>query len=261
MKSLIPFLKKFVRLYSQKEVMLWSAFLTYLTVLNIVPLMYALVFILSHILLHIPFMQFDVNSIQNALSNIIPSYSSIIVGYINLFLSKISGLEKINLIILMISSISLILTFIKSVRKVCDINSRVNIFKILILVIAMMIFMGISTTLVFIVNVIFKFFLTESIYNLFNAIVPFIVWLLIVFSLFYIMLNVKMKILLISSFITTILIFALKEILAIYFQFFVYNKIYGSISIIPALLFWLFLFWNVILTGFMLTKLLSDSDY
>ena len=258
MKSQIPFLKKFVRLYSQKEVMLWSAFLTYLTILNIVPLIYALIFILSHV----PFIQFKVNSIQNALSSIIPSYSANIVGYINLFLSKIGGLEKINLTILMISSISLILTFIKSVRKVCDINSRVNILKIVIFVIAIMVFMGISTTLILIVNVIFKFFLTASVYNyFFTAIVPFIVWFLLIFSLFYIMLNVKMKIMLISSFVTTILIFALKEILSIYFQFFIYNKIYGSISIIPALLFWLFLFWNVILIGFMLTKLLSDSSY
>ena len=257
MKFPISFLKKFVRLYSQKEVMLWSAFLTYLTILNIVPLIYALIFILSHV----PFVQFKVNSIQNALSSIIPSYSANIVGYINLFLSKIGGLEKINLTILMISSISLILTFIKSVRKVCDINSRVNILKIVIFVIAIMVFMGISTTLILIVNIIFKFFLTASVYNFFTAIVPFIIWFLLIFSLFYIMLNVKMKILLTSSFVTTILIFALKEILSIYFQFFIYNKIYGSISIIPALLFWLFLFWNVILMGFMLTKLLSDSDY
>ncbi len=256
MKFPTLFLKEFIKLYSQKEIMLWSAFLTYLTVLNIVPLIYAFIFILSHI----PFIQFKVNSVQDALSNIIPSYSDNIISYINLFLSKIGNLEKINLAILMVSSVSLILAFIKSVRKVCDIKSRTNILKIVIFVIVMMVFMVISTTLIFIVNVIFKFFLTASAYNLFTAAIPFIVWFSIIFSLFYIMLNVKIKILLISSFITAILVFALKEILAIYFQFFIYNKIYGSISIIPALLFWLFLFWNVILIGFMLTKLLSDRN-
>jgi len=37
-----------------------------------------------------------------------------------------------------------------------------------------------------------------------------------------------------------------------------YNVIYGSLSILPVILIWLFLFWNIVLFGIVMTRVIEE---
>ncbi len=248
--------KELVSSYTDKRILLWSAFLAYLSVLNMAPFMYFLILTATHI----PFVHLKLNDMSKFLSEIMPKYSGAFDRYIHMFLSNTKNMELINTLILLAAAFSLAKAFLSCVDDIWGVEKRKNIVKEGIRVlISMFIFsLAISLTLVF--SIVLPIFLPNIAYKLYQTFLPFLLWFTITTILFRISIrkSIKTKYLIVSSFTTTAMVFILKGMLAIYFKFFIYNKIYGSLSIVPTLLLWLFLFWNVILLGIAVAKLLSE---
>ncbi|WP_035586802.1 YhjD/YihY/BrkB family envelope integrity protein [Hippea jasoniae] len=246
------FIKRIAKLYSQRNVFLWSALLTYLTVLNIVPFFYFVLFLLSHM----PFVNRKIPYIKHTVVKIIPAYSNEILQYLNIFLSKISEMELLNAAIFSVSMLGLVLGFFKASKAILNIKEKTNPFKSLLFFVVNVILGGVAVSVAIALKIIIPLFLPHLGSLIYLKILPFIVWFLFLSFLF---LPIKpkstpLKKLFFVAFIITVAIFVLKLALTEYFSIFSYSKIYGMIAIVPSLLLWLFLLWNIILSGVMLLE-------
>ncbi len=250
MQYLIRFLKILFDEYKKENVILWSSFLTYLTVLNIVPFLYFIIFISSHI----PFVKSKIPVIKSTIIDIVPAYSYEILGYFNLFLENISRLELINTVILSFSIISLMGAFFSFANQVY--KKKRNIFRLMFSLIFAFILVGFVVSVMIAAKIVLPLFLPQFANALYTKLLPLFVWFIAILAIFYILKDkgISFKYVLLSSALTTVSIFILKFLLGIYFELFTYSKVYGVVAIVPAILLWLFLFWNIILLGIVLPK-------
>ncbi len=252
MSSPTQALKAFLDEYSKNNVVLWSSFLTYLTVLNVVPFFYFLIFISSHI----PFVESKIPTIKSSIIEIVPAYSDELLKYFDMFLNNISHLELINLAIFSISIFSLIGSFFKFANSVY--KNKVGILKLVFFFLIALILASVVVSVVIAAKVIMPMFLPELANAVYVKIVPLILWFVFIFTMFLIAKskNIPYFHIVISAFLTTLFIFFLKMLLGFYFGLFTYSKIYGAVAIIPTILLWLFLFWNILLSGLVLPKVI-----
>ncbi len=245
-------LKEALKLYNKKDGPIWSAFLTYLTVLNVVPFMYFSIFILSHL----PIVNEKIPYIKKYIVKIIPEYSDQILNYFDLFLSKLSSMELLNSIIFSLSMLSLVFGFLKTTRYLLDIKEKFNIIRTLAFLLINIVAVGVITTIIIGLKIVIPMFAPKIADTLYTKAIPFIVWFIFLTFIFYISKpkDTKVVSILIASSITTIEVFLLKAVLSLYFSIFSYSKIYGVVAIVPSILLWLFLLWNVILFGITLLK-------
>ncbi len=257
MRFLIKTVKGFLKEYKENEVILWSAFLTYLTVLNAAPFFYFLVFIASRI----PFVKSRIPAIKSTIVDVVPAYSHELLRYIDLFLSNISKLELINALIFSVSMFSLIGAFFGFARRVYP-HKKLNILKMFVLLISMLVLTSIVISVLIAAKIVLPLFLPHIANMLYVKLFPLFVWFVVILSVFYLLKdrNTHFKYTLYASVVTTLLIFLLKLSLSVYFSLFTYSKIYGAVAIIPTILLWLFLFWNIILSGVMLPKVFALAD-
>ncbi len=255
MLSLIRFIKGFFFEYKHNEVILWSALLTYLTVLNSAPFFYFLVFIASHI----PFVKSKIPYIKSTIVDVVPAYSHELLRYIDLFLVNISRLELINTVIFSLSMLSLVGAFFGFARRVY-LNKKLNLFKMFFLLISMLILTSVVISVLIAAKIVLPLFLPQVANMLYVKLFPLFVWFVVILSVFYLLKDRKtpFKYTLYASVITTLFIFLLKIALSVYFGMFTYSKIYGAVAIIPTILMWLFLFWNIVLSGVMLPRVFVD---
>ncbi|WP_022670690.1 YhjD/YihY/BrkB family envelope integrity protein [Hippea alviniae] len=244
--------KEALRLYGRKNGPIWSAFLTYLTVLNIVPFFYFSLFILSHL----PFVNKKIPYIKSYIIKIIPTYSHQLLGYFDMFLSKLSSMELLNSIIFSLSMLSLVFGFLKTTRYLLEIEEKFRIIRTIAFMLINIVAVGVIITIVIGIKIVIPMLAPKIADTLYAKALPFIAWFVFLSSLFYISKpkEIKAVSVLIASFLTTIGVFLLKLALALYFSIFSYSKIYGVVAIVPSILLWLFLLWNVILFGIVLSK-------
>ncbi len=247
--------KETFRVYKEKHVFLWSAFLTYLTMLNIVPFLYTVVFILSKV----PFVKEKVPYIKSMIVKIIPAYSERILHYFDIFLKNLSSMELLNSIIFSLSMIGLILGFMKAINDILSSSKRFNILKDIFFFLLNLVAVAVIISIALALKIVIPYFAPHIADRAYVKILPFIIWFIMLSSLFYVSKpkEVKFKNVIVSAFITTINVFLLKFGMGIYFSIFSYNKIYGAVAIVPSVLLWLFLLWNVILLGAILEKTLK----
>ncbi len=247
--------KETFRIYKEKHVFLWSAFLTYLTVLNIVPFLYTAIFILSKI----PFVKEKVPYIKSMLVKIIPAYSGQVSHYFDVFLKNLSGMELLNSVIFSLSMISLILGFMKAIRFILSSSRKFNFLKGAFFFILNLVAVAAIISIVVALKILIPYFVPHVANLIYVKILPFIIWFIMLFSLFYVSKpkEVKLKNVVVSAFFTTVNVFLLKLGMGAYFSLFSYNKIYGAVAIVPSVLLWLFLLWNVILFGTILERTLK----
>jgi len=250
-------LKDTFLIYKEKNIILRAAFLTYLTVLNITPFFYFILFITSKI----PFIHSQIPKMKKIVMDIIPGYSNEILSYFDVFMKNISNLAMLNSIIFSLSIISLVLAFFTSVEAILSKNKKSNPFTVLIFMLLFILLASLTISIVITVNILIPIFIPNIVNRIYVQILPFLIWFIVLSILFYLSKTkeIKIKSTLISSFSTTILIFGLKIILGLYFHFFSYNKIYGAVSIIPSLLLWLFFFWNILLLGVAFEKAINKK--
>ncbi|WP_025209670.1 YhjD/YihY/BrkB family envelope integrity protein [Hippea sp. KM1] len=247
-------IKEALRIYKERQVLLWSAFLTYLTVLNIVPFVYFSLFVLSHL----PFVDKKIPYFKKAIVNIVPAYADKVSVYFDVFLSKLSSMELINSIIFSLSMMSLVLGFFKAIRYILQTRDKLNILKTFGFVLLGIIGVGVVITIAVALRIVIPLFMPKIADAAYVKLLPFLIWFIFLFALFYITKPKDLRFLnvLVASFITTVAVFLLKGALSAYFSVFSYNKVYGAVAIVPSLLLWLFLLWNVILFGVVLAKVL-----
>ncbi len=245
-------IKESFKIYKEKNVFLWSAFLTYLTVLNIVPFFYSAIFILSKV----PFVREKIPYIKNVLMKVIPAYSDKISHYIDIFLKNLSGMAFLNSVIFSLSMIGLIFGFMKAISTILSLNKKVNPLKALVFFLLNLVAVGVIVSIVVALKIVVPYFLPRIAHLSYVKILPFTIWFIMLFSLFYTSKPRDVRFLssLLAAFITTINVFLLKLGMSLYFSLFSYNKIYGAVAIVPSVLLWLFLLWNVILFGAILEK-------
>ncbi len=253
----MPFfqIKETVRLYKEKHVFLWSAFLTYLTVLNAVPFFYTAIFILSKV----PFVKEKIPYIKSVLIKVVPAYAGRISHYIDIFLRNLSGMEFLNSVIFSLSMISLIFGFMKAINFILSSSKKFNIIIETFFFFLNLVAVGAAISVVIALEIIIPYFVPHIADYAYVEMVPFIIWFIMLFSLFYTSKPKEIKVVnaLVAALITTINVFLLKAGMTVYFSFFSYNKIYGAVAIVPSVLLWLFLLWNVILFGAILEKTLK----
>ncbi len=254
MRYLIRFIRAFAASYKEYNVILWSSFLTYLTVLNAVPFFYFLIFIASHI----PFVKSKIPVIKSTIIGVVPTYSHELLGYFDLFLKNISQLELINTLIFSVSIISLIGAFFGFAHSVYEKKKR-NIFKTVFLLIVMLILTSIVISVMIAAKIVLPLLLPKIANMVYVELFPLFVWFVVILSIFYLLKdkNIPFVYTIISSVVTTLFVFILKIALGFYFGMFTYSKIYGAVAIIPTILLWLFLLWNILLSGVMLPKVLD----
>ena len=250
MLSPILALRVFNQEYKENNVILWSSFLTYLTVLNVVPFFYSLIFVSSHI----PFIESKIPTIKSTIIEIVPAYSNELLKYFDMFLNNISHLELINLAIFSVSIFSLIGSFFRFANSVY--KNKIGIFKLVFFFLVALILASVVVSVVIAAKVILPLFLPEFANAFYVKIIPLILWFIFIFTMFLIAKNKNIPYIHIvaSAFLTTLFIFFLKMLLGFYFGLFTYSKIYGAVAIIPTILLWLFLFWNILLSGLVLPK-------
>ncbi|AEA33537.1 YhjD/YihY/BrkB family envelope integrity protein [Hippea maritima] len=253
----MPFfdIKEALRIYKERQVLLWSAFLTYLTVLNIVPFVYFSIFVLSHL----PFVSKKIPYFKGAIINIVPAYSAKVSLYFDTFLKSIASMELLNSIIFSLSMMSLVLGFFKAIRYILGVEKKINIFKTFGFVLLSIIAVGVIITIAVALRIVIPVFMPKIADAVYVRLLPFFIWFVFLFALFYITKPRELKFLnvIVASFVTTVGVFLLKAALAAYFSIFSYSKIYGAVAIVPSLLLWLFLLWNVILFGVVVAKVIK----
>ncbi len=255
MQFLIRLLKAFISSYKQFNVVLWSSFLTYLTMLNAVPFFYFMIFIASHI----PFVKSKIPVMKKTIINIVPAYSHELLNYFDLFLKNISQLELINTIIFSVSILSLVGAFFGFAHSVY--NKKKNILKVVFSLFVVLILTSFVISVMVAAKIVIPLLLPKIANMVYIKLFPLFVWFVVIFSVFYLVKSrdIPIRYTLISSVVTTLFVFILKIGLNIYFGMFTYSKIYGAVAIIPTILLWLFLLWNILLSGVMLPKILKDT--
>ncbi len=253
----MPFIriKETYKIYKEKNVFLWSAFLAYLTVLNVIPFFYTTIFILSKI----PFVKEKIPYVKSVLIKIIPAYSSQIAHYIDIFLKNLSGMELLNSVIFSLSIISLILGFMRAIENILSARRKLNIITGLFFFLINLVGVGLIVSIIIALKIVIPYFIPEFADRLYIKLIPFLIWFVMLASLYYIPKPKEIGFfnVILAAFITTINIFLLRIGMSLYFSLFSYNKIYGAVAIVPSVFLWLFLFWNVVLLGAILQKTLK----
>ncbi len=257
MRSLLHLIKGFGKEYKRNNVILWSSFLTYLTVLNAVPFFYFLIFIASHI----PFVRSKIPEIKRSVADVIPAYSGELLHYFDLFLSNISRLELINTVIFSLSIFSLIAAFFGFAKQVYP-RKKSNPFKMFFSLLAMLILTSFVISVMIAAKIVLPLFLPHIANMIYVELFPLFVWFVVVLSVFYLVKDKSTPFshTLLAAILTTLFIFVLKAALSYYFKLFTYSKIYGAVAIVPTILLWLFLFWNIVLSGVMIPKVFSNKE-
>ncbi len=233
--------------------MLWSSFLTYMTVLAAVPFFYFLISIASRL----PFVKSKVPVIKSTIISIVPAYSDLLLKYFDLFLSNIARLQFVNLAVFSLSVLSLLGAFLAFANEVYP-ERKKGIVSLVIFICFALILTVLAISVMVISKIVLPYLLPDIAGALYVRFFPVLVWFIVILLIFSLVKDRKTPFgyVAFSSLFTTMLIFILRFLLGIYFDLFRYSKIYGALAIVPTILLWLFLFWNVVLSGVILSKII-----
>ncbi|MEA1995756.1 MAG: YihY/virulence factor BrkB family protein [Campylobacterota bacterium] len=255
--SSLNFINKTFTLFKEKNIILWSAFLTYLTVLVIVPISYMFVFVSSRI----PIVSNYFSQAKGLIINIIPTYSDQIFHYIDIFIKNVSKIGMFSTIFFVFMTFAFFNTFEKCVNSIWSVKEKRNLLKKFAVFLFIIISFIILPSLFIALNVLLPITLPEYPIKIHIKLLPFFIWWGTLFIGYQIIPNVKIHVFtnIISSLLVTVFLHILKSGFHIYLKFAFYNVIYGSLSILPVILIWLFLFWNIILFGVAVARVIEKN--
>lgn len=250
-------INKIFTLFKEKNIILWSAFLTYLTVLAIVPISYMFVFVSSRI----PIVSNYFSQAKGLIINIIPTYSDQIFHYMDIFIKNVSKIGIFSTIFFVFVAFTFFNTFEKCVNSIWGVEEKRNLLKKFAIFLFIIISFIILPSLFIALNVLLPITLPEYPVKIHIKLLPFFIWWGTLFIGYQIVPNVKMHVFtnIISSLLVTVFLHMLKSGFHIYLKLAFYNVIYGSLSILPVILIWLFLFWNIILFGVAAARVIEEN--
>ncbi|MCD6133236.1 MAG: YihY family inner membrane protein [Deltaproteobacteria bacterium] len=253
------FINRIFTLFKEKNIILWSAFLTYLTALVVVPIGYILVFVSSRI----PVVCNYFSQAKDFVVNIIPTYSDQIFHYVDMFIKNVSKIGIGSTVFFVFVCFAFFNTFEKCVNSIWSVEEKRNLLKKFAIFLFIIVSLIILPSIFIALNVLLPITLPEYPIKIHIKLLPFFIWWGTLFIGYQIVPNVKMHVFtsLISSLLTTVFLHMLKSGFHIYLKFAFYNVVYGSLSILPVVLIWLFLFWNIILFGVVMTRVIEECIF
>jgi len=257
--TLLKKIKFLVRTFTDKELTLFAASLSFYTIFTIIPLL--LIFLT--LLTSLPDFAENYESIKGFIfSNLLPVNSEVIVGHIDDFLENATKIGVIGLLMILATSLLFFNNFEYIANKIFRAEQRELLGRMLLYLAVLIlspIMLGASFYIsAYVATLIASNRVTEGV-----NILPFVPYLLnwgFFFVLFQMMPNVRVhpKASLISSFSISI-VFSISKNAFIYYVFLnkAYTTMYGSFAIIIFLFLWIYISWIIFIYGLKLCHIID----
>jgi membrane protein len=260
--------RRFIRLYAQRcqqdQITIIGGYLTYISLLSLVPLIAVMFSMLRAFPMFSEFRQ----SIETFVyANVIPSRGEEIQTYITQFIGNTGGMTAVGVMALVFVALLLIHNIDKTLNKIWRVTKRprpIISFSIywMILTLGPVLFgssIVLSSYLVGFTR--FADDYTPGASTLVLGVVPYIMSMLAFFILYVVVPNIKVRSrhAFYGALLATVLFELSKRGFTLYVTHFPsYDTIYGALALVPILFVWVYLCWLVVLLGAELTALLQQ---
>ncbi|MEX1221735.1 MAG: virulence factor BrkB family protein [Idiomarina sp.] len=260
------FLRYFVRRCAQDKISVTAGHLTYVSSLALVPLI-AVMFSGFAAFPMFADMREEIQSM--IVTNLIPTSSEAINGYINEFAGNASQMTTIGVVFLVVVAIMLLMTIDTAINRIWR-NYQRRRLPIAIAIYWMLLTLGpvlmgsglaISSYVVSLASVADTY--VSGLQSAILTIVPYITSILAFLLLYVLMPNrvVRIKHAIWGALLATVLFELGKYGFTEYItRFPSYEAIYGALATIPILLVWMYLSWNIVLLGAELTASIEEFN-
>ena len=257
--TILKNVKFLVRTFTDKELTLFAASLSFYTIFTIIPLL--LIFLT--LLTSLPNFADSYEGIKEFIfSNLLPVNSEVIVGHIDDFLENSTKIGVIGLLMILATSLLFFNNFEYIANKIFRAEPRGILGRMMLyftVLILTPIMLGVSFYIsAYIATLIASNSVTENINIL--PLLPYLLNWSIFFILFQMLPNVKVhkKASLISSFAISI-VFSISKNAFIYYVFLnkAYTTMYGSFAIIIFLFLWIYISWIIFIYGLKLCHVID----
>lgn len=251
--------KFLVHTFTNKDLTLFAASLSFYTIFTIIPL---LLIFLTLLTLLPDFADYYENIKSFIFSNLLPVNSEVIVRHIEVFLANSAKIGMIGLLMILVSSLLFFNNFEYIANKIFKAQPRKLLSKITLyftVLILTPVILGLSFYISgYIATLIASNIPTTDLNTL--ALFPYLLNWGLFFVLFLIVPNTKVnrKAALISSFSISI-VFSISKNAFIYYVFLnkAYSTMYGSFAIIIFLLLWIYISWIIFIYGLQLCHIID----
>ena len=246
--------KGFISELFEPKVSFYAASMSWATIFFIIPL---LVIILS-IVIYTPIFNQFYSKIHTIIANsLMPGSSKQIMLWIDSFVANAANMGVIGVVYVIVASVMFFRDFDYIVNDIFN-KSRRTLLEAFILYGALLIFIPIS-----IGGTIWVFTKIDNALHLGPQLLQFFTIWAIIFTIYKVTPKEKLpiKVVAISSFISTLVWFIAKSIFVIYLYYNkTYTTIYGAISIMLFMFLWIYISWAIFLHGLQLCSILVEDD-
>jgi membrane protein len=262
----IDFAKEYWQRCQQDQIQVIGGYLTYISLLSLVPLATVMFSMLSAFPM---FAEFRTNMEQFVYANVIPSRGDEIQAYLTQFIGNTGSMTAVGVLALVVLALLLIHNIDKTLNKIWRVTSRPRLvisFSIywMILTLGPILFgLSIGVTSYLVRLSAFADDYTPGFSTLVLELVPYLMSLAAFFILYLVVPNIKVRVkhALWGALLAMVLFEFSKHGFALYVTHFtVYQTIYGALSLLPILFVWVHLSWMVVLLGAELTALLQQRE-
>lgn len=224
-----------------------AAFLAYVSLLSLVPLMVLGFYILTIFPL---FSGLQEKIQQFIFTNFVASSAQIILSHLNTFIAQTKYLSVTGILFLLITSAFMIFSMEQTFNQIWRVPKHRNILHAISMYLAVLIFAPLLLGIGFLATS--YLMIASSIQKTLFIIFPYIFSFLGFFLVYIIVPNckIRMRYAAIGALVATIFFEIAKYSFAIYIKVFpFYQLLYGTFSIIPIFLIWLYVSWLIVLFG------------
>ncbi|RUO63983.1 tRNA-processing RNAse BN [Pseudidiomarina planktonica] len=260
------FLRYFVRRCAQDKISVTAGHLTYVSSLALVPL----IAVMFSGFAAFPMFADMRKEIQNLIvTNLIPTSSDAINGYINEFAGNASQMTTIGVVFLVVVAIMLLMTIDTAINRIWRNYQRrrlpiaIAIYWMLLTLGPLLMGSGLAISSYVVSLASFADTYVSGLQSAILTIVPYITSILAFLLLYVLMPNrvVRIKHAIWGALLATILFELGKYGFTEYItRFPSYEAIYGALATIPILLVWMYLSWNIVLLGAELTASIEEFN-
>ncbi|MGX2956472.1 virulence factor BrkB family protein [Ursidibacter arcticus] len=260
------FIKLFLFRSEQNRIAIYSGYLTYSTLLSLVPLIMVAFSIFT--LLPI-FDQATTQLKELAYDNFAPNASHMVQEYLDLFVENSKKMGIISILGLVVVAVMLISSIDNALNEIWHNTKKRSVVLSFVIYLAVLIFGPMfAGASIAISSYIFslEMFETDGIFSFSHHLLKlmpfFLIWLL--FSFVYLIVpntSVKFKHAAIGALMAALFFTLGKQLFVWYITTFPsYQAIYGVLATIPIMIVWIHLSWKVVLSGGQIASVLKDMD-
>ena len=261
-KHIYKHTKFFLSMFLDKELTLFSASLSFYTLLTIVPLLFVIITMVTTLE---SFSGYYTNVQALLFENILPGNSQIVLNYLDDFLKNSSKMGTISSIFLFISSVLFFQNYEFVANKIFKAKRRsfLNSFGIYMLILTITpLSLGITFYLSgYLTALMASNNLTDDLANI--KYIPYLITWVLFFILFKFSANTKISFRAVfNSSLLVSVVFNMAKNAFVYYVFYnkAYESIYGSLSILLFLFLWIYISWVIFIYGLKLCHIMNKVD-